>query len=207
MRFFIALEIPDENKQELKLVQEKIKQILPDIRLTDNDKLHLTIAFVGEQPEEIKNDLIKVISNAVAGISNFVVIPAYIDGFPNIHHPHTIWVGVKGEIDKLLLMEERVKDGLKELQLPVDERRYIPHIAVAKADKYFELTSLKEKLLQNTTSSFFSEGKQSHGFSREAGQSHGLFDPIEIKSIKLFESIPEGGLHTHNTLAEIKLSA
>jgi len=31
------------------------------------------------------------------------------------------------------------------------------------------------------------------------------FDPIKITSIKLFESIPNEGFHSHNVLAEVQL--
>lgn len=32
-----------------------------------------------------------------------------------------------------------------------------------------------------------------------------FFEPIPITSIKLFESVPSGSFHTHNTLAQIPL--
>lgn len=186
MRFFIAFEIPEENRQELQQIQQKLSGLIPDLRLTDLNKLHLTLAFIGEQPDSLKEDLIKIITDAISKVPPFTVTPAYLDGFPTIHQPHTFWVGVSGEIDKLLLIRERIKDGLVKNRLVVDERRYIPHIAVAKPRGKFELSSWGEKDLQD-----FME------------RNH--FDPIKIDSIKLFESIPDNGFHKHNTLAEIKL--
>lgn len=184
MRFFIALEIPEESKQELRVVQEQIKQIFPHIRLTDNNKLHLTIAFMGEHPDRLETDLIKIIQEAAWDIPPFKITPAYLDGFPSLHQAKTLWVGINGDIAKLIILRERIKDGMMELHLDVDERRYIPHIAVAKANhtkinNYLE-TEL-EKLME----------KQ--------------FQPIKISSIKLFESILESGFHSHNTLAEVPL--
>lgn len=185
MRFFVALEIPEESRQELNTVQNFIREIVPQARLTDNEKLHLTVAFVGQQPARLKESIIEVLRQAVSEIPPFEVIPAYIDGFPNIHHPHTIWVGVKEDIDKLLVIRERVKDGLKKLGINTDERRYVPHIAVAKL-KNFKLNPDQEKRFQDK-------------------MLESDFDPIKITSIKLFESIPDEGFHKHNTLAEIKL--
>ena len=94
MRFFIALEIPDDSQQQLETVQIKLKQLIPEVRLTNPEKLHLTLAFIGEQPESLLPKLIEIIKQAVTGISRFELTPAYIDGFPNIHHPHTFWIGV-----------------------------------------------------------------------------------------------------------------
>lgn len=185
MRFFIALEIPKKNLTQFKNIQDELHSIIPEAKITDLDKIHLTMAFLGEQSDDLKDQLIQVIEDAVANISPFEVTPAYIDGFPNIHYPKILWVGVKGDIDKVLMIRERVKDSLANLNLPVDERRYIPHITIAKFKEDFQVdqeleTRLAEIMAQN-------------------------FDPIQITSIKLFESIPNESFHSHNTLAEIQL--
>ncbi|MDO8639144.1 MAG: RNA 2',3'-cyclic phosphodiesterase [Candidatus Daviesbacteria bacterium] len=185
MRFFIALEIPDTCRDSLKAVQTDLQQIVPEVRLTNNEKLHLTIAFIGEQPEKMINDFTNIIKEAVVGISPFPIIPSYIDAFPNLHNPDTFWVGVKGDIDKLFVLRERIKDGIAKLGLDTDERRYIPHIAIGKVSNY-TLSEEQEAKLQEMA-------------VKED------FESINISSIKLFESIPEEGFHTHNTLAEVAL--
>lgn len=184
MRFFIALEIPEIDQKQLQTVQHKLKELIPEARLTDPEKLHLTLAFIGEHPDDMQANLVEVIKASARNIHPFTLAPAYIDGFPNIHNPNTFWIGVKGDIDKLLLIRERVKDGLKELSLLVDERRFTPHIAIAKITS-FHLDARSE----NTLASFMAKE----------------FNPMKITSIKLFESVPEDGFHTHNTLAEIHL--
>lgn len=184
MRFFIALEIPEENKAELERIQSQVKKIIPQIRLTNPNKLHLTIAFVGSQPDELKSDLIKVISEACKGVNAFQIAPGHIDGFPNLHHPKVLWLGVKGDIDELFVLRERIKDGLSNLQLNTDERRFIPHMAIGKFSNFKLATEQENQLEQIALADFQS---------------------IEVKSIKLFESIPNEGFHQHNTLAEISL--
>jgi RNA 2',3'-cyclic 3'-phosphodiesterase len=184
MRFFISLEIPENSREQLAEVQNKLIQIIPSLKPTDPDKLHLTIAFVGEQPDQLKEPLIEVLNKSVDGIHPFTVTPAYIDGFPNLHHAHVVWVGVKGDIDKLFMVRERIKDGLISLKMDADERRFIPHIALGKTSS-FDLIPEQELEIEKL------EQLQ--------------FNPIQVTSIKLFESVPDHGLHSHNTLAEIKL--
>lgn len=185
MRFFIALEIPEESKQELEDVEEKIKTIVPNFKPSDPDKLHLTIAFVGDQSESLKNDLVNILSQCTKDIPAFSVTPAYLDGFPHLHSAKTLWIGVKGDIDKLFLLRHRIKDGLIALKLDVDERRFIPHIALGKV------------------SDFSLHPYQEAEFEKIEFQT---FKPIIVDSIKLFESVPNLGFHKHNTLAEIKLT-
>lgn len=185
MRFFIALEIPNENLLQFQSIQVKLRILIPQLKLTNFEKIHLTLAFIGEQFDELKSKLTQIIQTAAAGIAPFEVTPAYIDGFPNLHHPQVLWVGVKGDIDKVLLIRERIKDGLENLHLPVDERRFTPHITIAKLNNHININrGLEVDLEKIMTLSF---------------------NPIKISSIKLFESAPEGGFHKHNTLAEIKL--
>jgi RNA 2',3'-cyclic 3'-phosphodiesterase len=185
MRFFIALEIPEPDKIQLANVQKKLQALIPGIRLTNPENLHLTIAFVGEQPDDLKDHLIEIIQKAAVDIPPFIVIPAYIDGFPHLHTARVLWVGVKADVDKLYELRHHIKDGLSDLNLPVDERRFVPHIAIGKMTN-FNLTPEIEKELEKIMSQEFS--------------------PITITSVKLFESIPNKGFHSHNTLAQISLN-
>ncbi len=185
MRFFVALDIPEQSKYELARIQDQIKEFIPEAHLTDPDKLHLTIAFVGEQDEKFKFELLDILKKAALGIPAFSVTPSYIDGFPHLHTAATLWVGVKGDIDKLYELRHHIKDGLQSLQLPVDQRRFVPHIAIVKLE-HFHLQPEVEAKLEEIMSVKLS--------------------PVVVSSVKLFESIPDHGFHSHNTLAEIKLA-
>jgi len=185
MRFFIALEIPSENIPSFQAIQAKLHILIPQAKLTNPDKIHLTLAFLGEQEDSLKDKLTQIIKVSAEGISSFEVTPAYIDGFSDIHHPSILWVGVKGDIDKVLLLRERIKDSLTSLNLPVDERRFIPHISIAKFNKPIKIDQILEANLEKIIP--------------------GELNPIKVTSIKLFESVPNEGFHKHNTLAEITL--
>lgn len=186
MRFFITLEIPEEDKKQFESIQQKLHTIIPQVRLTDPDKLHLTFAFIGEQPDTLKQALIYVLQKAAFGITSFEITPAYIDGFPNIHYPKVFWTGINGELDKIIILRERIKDGLVKLNLDVDDRRFIPHITIAKLNEDLEITTIEEEKLQQLIQN--------------------AFTPIKVTSIKLFESIAGKGFHKHKALAEIRLN-
>lgn len=184
MRYFIALEIPEESKSQLAKVQQDLKEIIPNLRLIDPVKFHVTIAFIGDQPENLISKLEKTMLDSSIGIKPFSVTPAYIDGFPNLHAAHIFWAGVKGDIDQLFILRERIKDNLIDLNLSVDERRFVPHIALAKIGNFHIRKDQESSIQQMMTLPF---------------------NPIQVNTIKLFESVPDKGLHTHNILAEIKL--
>ncbi len=186
MRFFIALEIPSQNLAQFKAIQASLHTLIPQSKLTGLDKIHLTLAFIGEQADNLKADLARVIQKSAQNIPSFEITPAYIDGFPTIHNPKVLWVGVKGDIDKILLIRERIKDELEDLYLPIDDRRFTPHITIAKLNRPFQVNRHLEEELEKIMAL--------------------NFEPIQVSSIKLFESIPNEGFHKHNTLAEVKLA-
>ena len=167
MRFFIALEIPDNSKAELESVQRKLKELIPPFKPSEVDKLHLTIAFVGEEDARFKGPLTEILHESVKDVSPFTVTPGYIDGFPHLHNAHVLWIGVKGDIDKLFLIRHRIKDGLESLKLNVDERRFVPHIALGKVAN-FALDAYQEAQLEKL-------------------ELH-TFNSIRVDSLKLFES-------------------
>lgn len=207
MRFFIALEITNENKAQIRLIQQEVGKILPRAKLTNLNEFHLTLAFIGEQPDTLKEKLIETITRAASGVPPFSVVPSFIGGFPHLHRCNVIWVGVNGQIDKLMIIQEKIQTDLAYLHLPTNNRPFTPHITIAKQQGLVVDHKLQDKL-QNIM--------------------RGPLHPIEVNSIKLFESIPDqpariatspdyatslragqsvagGGFHTHNTLAEIKL--
>lgn len=185
MRYFIALEIPSGNRSQFQPIQDKLHTLIPQVRITNLNKIHLTLAFLGEQPDQLKDQLVEIIKKAVKDTPSFEVAPAYIDGFPNIHHANVLWIGVKGDIDKLLIIREYIKDSVESMHLPIDERRFVPHITIAKSNENLQISHETETKLEEMMVD--------------------AFTPIQITSIKLFESEPDNGLHKHNTLAEIKL--
>lgn len=185
MRFFIALEIPKENLASFQAIQRDLQTLIPQLRLTALDKIHLTLAFLGEQDKVLKDDLTDIIKSAAKNVLSFTISLESLGGFPNIHHPQVIWIGVKGDVDKIFFIREKIKDGLENLDLPADERRFIPHITIAKLNNHIQITGELEEALEKIMDQ--------------------SFDPIRISSIKLFESVPSNGFHKHNTLAKIML--
>ena len=101
MRFFIAMEIPSQNIPQFQSIQHSLSKLIPHLKITSLDKIHLTLAFLGEQPDELHEKLIQIIKVVTSGVATFEVTPAYIDGFPNIHHPNVLRICI---FRKILLM-------------------------------------------------------------------------------------------------------
>ena len=64
MRCFIAVDVPEELKDKIVEIQEKIKQVGANLKLVERENLHFTVKFLGEisdsQIEEVKEFLTKL---------------------------------------------------------------------------------------------------------------------------------------------------
>lgn len=107
MRCFIAIELPEECKTELKQAQSKLK----GAKLRPVKDFHLTLKFLGEiQPDKVgrtKNILKNV---------NFNKINCELDRigvFPNNQKPRVVWVGIKPE-QEIIGLQQKIDAALKE---------------------------------------------------------------------------------------------
>jgi 2'-5' RNA ligase len=132
MRLFIAIEIPEDIKEYLTSIQEKIYMNSNKIRFVKKEQIHLTLKFLGEvQPniaEEIKGSLKKITFNP------FSVVLDNLDIFPNDSYIRVIWVGLKPE-QPILELQKSIDGSLKKLFKK--EKNFKAHVTLARV-KYIE---------------------------------------------------------------------
>jgi 2'-5' RNA ligase len=129
MRLFFAVELPTE-------VQSVLGKLRPqesaDYRWPDQSLLHVTLAFLGEQPEE-RLDALKTVGNAAAQASS----PGHLrlgepGSFGSRRAPRVLWVGLDGDIASLNALQSRLTQRLREAGFTIEDRAFSPHIALAR---------------------------------------------------------------------------
>ncbi len=127
MRLFIAIEMPEDVKEYLVKVQEKIDNANAKIRFINKNQIHLTLKFLGEvQPDKAKKikDILKKIT--------FKPFSVYLDGigvFPSESYIRVIWVGLMPE-DSILELQKDIDEKLKELFKK--EKSFKSHVTLAR---------------------------------------------------------------------------
>ena len=66
MRLFIALEIDEAIRERIARFTEGVRNFAPDARWVKEESLHVTLKFIGEQPDE-KVEAIKTALTTVRG--------------------------------------------------------------------------------------------------------------------------------------------
>ena len=126
IRLFIGLELPQKIKDELMSLDKN----LPGALWKNDEKLHLTLSFVGNIEEPNAEELIREL--------RFIRFPAFhislreVGFFENSGVPHHLWVGVD-ENKALTELYEKVAGTVRKVGLAgQDKFKFHPHVTVAK---------------------------------------------------------------------------
>ena len=125
MRLFVGLRPSDEFRSALSLLQDSLRAAGVTGRFPDPSGLHMTLAFIGEWPEEVTEVLPKV-------EEPFPLVLSHIGFFPEAK---VLWAGVE-ESAALERLAARVRYILADSGIPFDPKRFNPHITLARKPSF-----------------------------------------------------------------------
>ena len=132
IRAFISIEIPQEIKEKISLIQEQLKTIETPISWVRLDSIHLTLKFLGNILEEQIPNIKRCIDTAVSGISPFNVNIKGGGVFPNLNHPRVIWLGLEDKTDSLFKIQKGIDNCLEKIGFEPEERGFTPHLTLGR---------------------------------------------------------------------------
>lgn len=121
MRLFVGLRPPEEFRRALSEVQFRLQSAGVAARYLEPSNLHLTLAFIGEWPENMA-----------------AILPAVDEPFPlTLAHPgvfpgaKVIWAGVQAS-EPLSRLARQVRERLTAAEIPFDPKPFVPHITLGR---------------------------------------------------------------------------
>ena len=133
MRLFIAINFPEQLRESLHAAMEPLRTAAPQVRWVDPDRIHMTMKFLGEQPE---GAVAAILGGLRTVASRYDPIPLEIGGlnaFPNLRAPRVVWMGVQAD-PKLELLQHDVERACAELGHDIDARAFRPHVTLGRAE-------------------------------------------------------------------------
>ncbi|MFG1713451.1 RNA 2',3'-cyclic phosphodiesterase [Micromonospora sp. NPDC049203] len=100
-------------------------------RLADPANLHLTLAFLGEVPDDRLTDVEHALAPAARTVRTPRLRLAGGGSFGQCRST-VLWVGVRGDIDALGALAGTIRGGLREAGLPCDDKPFRPHLTIAR---------------------------------------------------------------------------
>lgn len=143
MRLFTAIELsPDMLLRLERLISALRREAM--INWSPLDNLHVTTKFIGEWPEERLPELHEALSS-LNRRRNFEIEVGGLGWFPNERSPRVLWAGVEDGLELPELARE-TEECLERLGIPKEERKYFPHLTLARIKRPVPLDPLRRRL-------------------------------------------------------------
>lgn len=141
MRVFIAVDLPQEVKGELALVQRQLSSAPAKMSLAHD--FHLTLKFLGEiAPAKV--DVVKSCLSRVS-FKRFTASFSGIGVFPSESYVRVVWVGIEPE-DEFMQLQKKIDDALDK-EFP-KEKGFKPHITLARVKFVSDKRQFQQQLQQ-----------------------------------------------------------
>jgi 2'-5' RNA ligase len=128
MRVFLAIDVPSEIRQRLAAIQDQLRPSSTAARWVATDSVHITLKFLGETPEERRED----IDNALTGLTWLPMSIAVrgIGFFPGVRSPRILWAGV--ECPTMEGLASEVDTRLVQAGFDSENRAFRAHLTLAR---------------------------------------------------------------------------
>jgi 2'-5' RNA ligase len=131
VRLFLAINLSPEVRASIAEASAPLRAIAPDLSWVGESKLHLTVKFLGEQPESLAWSLAEAM-RAVGERNRLIDVEiGGVGAFPNFRRPRVVWIGVTPD-PKLELLHHDVESTCEVLGLPVEGKPFRPHLTLAR---------------------------------------------------------------------------
>lgn len=182
MRLFIAIDIPAEIKVAVERTTKAVRKTVGGSWVS-SESFHLTLAFIGEQTEEVVEPLTAALVRAMAPHQPVICNLTAAGVFPAARRARVGWLGIAPD-EPLQSIAESVRAALRVARVPHDDKPFRPHLT---------LVRFRQSPAPEQVTAFL---QQLQTFDTE---------PFRIDHVTLYSSVlsPNGALHT--ALARVPL--
>ncbi|HEX4786086.1 MAG TPA: RNA 2',3'-cyclic phosphodiesterase [Candidatus Sulfotelmatobacter sp.] len=130
MRLFIALDIDDEIRERIARFVDGVAGFSPDARWAKPESLHVTLKFIGEQPEAAVEQIKQALS-AISAKTVEIQFRGY-GFFPTAKSARVFWLGMESG-PQLAALALEIDEKMATLGIPKEDRVFTPHLTLARA--------------------------------------------------------------------------
>ncbi len=153
IRSFIAIELPDQLKNELTQIIAQLKRGRQfSVKWVEPAGIHLTLKFLGNIDADNVNEVTEAIKEAAQSVPPFRLEIKELGAFPNLNRVQVVWVGLGGELEKLNQLQQDIEFNLEILGFAREARPFVAHLTLARVreDASFEERQKLGQLIANT---------------------------------------------------------
>jgi RNA 2',3'-cyclic 3'-phosphodiesterase len=130
MRLFIALDIDDAIRERIARFMDGISPFAPDARWVTPESLHVTLKFIGEEPDD-SVDRIRRALESVAADTTEIDFRGF-GFFPTAKSARVFWIGMDAG-PQLAALAAAIDNATATLGSPKEDRTFSPHLTLARS--------------------------------------------------------------------------
>lgn len=130
MRLFVALDLDNTIRGRIAGFVEAMRGFAPEARWVKSESLHVTLKFIGEQPDTSIDQITRALAsiNAISPKINF----HGFGFFPTAKAARVFWMGMEAGPELAALAGE-VEEKFVPLGIPEEQRKFSPHLTLARS--------------------------------------------------------------------------
>jgi RNA 2',3'-cyclic 3'-phosphodiesterase len=132
IRAFVAILLDDAVRAAVATVVERLRPLCGAVAWVPAANLHLTLQFLGEQPEERLAGAEAALHDAAVRSAPIEVALHGIGAFPGLERPRILWVGVAQGALEVRALQARLAEALAREGFPPEERAWHPHLTIGR---------------------------------------------------------------------------
>jgi RNA 2',3'-cyclic 3'-phosphodiesterase len=133
-RVFCAINLPLALRERVQVHIARLRESVPEARASWNrdDKLHLTIKFLGDIDVDRVAALSLAAERAVAGMKPISLTAKGCGAFPDRGRPRVLWIGTVDEDEGLARLNQRLETECAAQGFAREQRDFRPHLTIAR---------------------------------------------------------------------------
>lgn len=137
MRVFIAVDLDESSRREIEKLLKVLKRKHWAVKWEVVDKLHITLAFLGEVDKVQAKSLLQGVRrhSSDGGTSAFTLSFKGLGCFPDYDWPRIVWLGLKGDLKSLAALQKNIEENLTEAGFVFNKKPFTPHITLGRIKK------------------------------------------------------------------------
>lgn len=131
MRLFLAINLDAGVRQAIAAATAPLRDTAPAFNWVDESRLHLTLKFLGEQPEGMVDRLAGMLDDVADSHRRFTMHMRHVGAFPNFRRARVVWMGIEQD-PRLELLHHDVEVACEALGFELEGRAFRPHLTLAR---------------------------------------------------------------------------
>jgi 2'-5' RNA ligase len=133
IRAFLALDPPPEVLRRIADIQAALKRdIRGALSWVRPEGIHLTLKFFGQMAADNVSAVAGVVAGQAAGVRPLNLEVRGFGVFPDVRRPRVLWLGIGGEVERLIALQKTIDRGLEAFGFAREDRPFRAHLTLAR---------------------------------------------------------------------------